>query len=496
MSRDPIARALASGAGAAAAGAQAMAVSSTPLAKLLRAVNSRPRNWTPLAPPVMASPPLITVRAPYAAFGLGASSYPVTVDMNGNNQYFHMLNREAWRLITTYNGVNYYAGLANGSFNAAPTIAIGFKHFGRAFGMYERVNNGITAFCNGELVSAAPISTGTASGISVVPVELDFGSYGEREIIIVSRTNGFGGLRLNAGDTITPIDLSDGPTDSCMTDSYGSLSPSYMTGGGPFADAAFRTGIFAYNASSEGGSGYNANVAGGHTFADAVRMACLLYKRPSRITFAGGVNDGTTTAAQVGATAQILFAQARAACPDSVIRVLGPWFPPTSTSSFASARRDAIFAALQTISGPWYFVDNIASTWTTSNGKTGSVGPVGGWQTGDGQAWALTAPAASANSGTLVEPWPFANATQKIIFLSTGDVRNATLVQNSTAITWDGAAVTTTDTAVGIYTATPGNSVRFINRVDRTHYNADGVSNAGALLAQADIACIRALALG
>lgn len=462
-----------------------------PLGKLLRAVNTRPRKSG--VPSVMATPPTITVAAAYGTFSMGASSVSITVDMNSNNQYYHMLNRSQWSLVTTYNTVNFYKGPQNGNTDAGATTVIAFRHNGRRFGIYDRINNNITVLVNGELVSATPINTGTGTGISVVPITIDFGSYDDREIVIISRTPGFGAIRIDAGDTISPIDLTEQPRVSAMTDSYGAGSTPYLNGNGPYGAAALRLGMYNFNISAEGGSGFTKPGNAGHTFLDTNRVACLLYGTPDLIRVAGGINDGNATAAEVGVAAANLFGQIRAACPQSVISVIAPWCPPSSTISFAQARRDSILAALQSVGGLWYHIDTTNSTWLTSNGKTGLIGPAGGpWQSGDGQATTLTADLVAATSATLSSTWARTTGTYNIIF-SDGTVKSVTLTNGSASVSWTGAVTATAN--IGVYTSTAGNSVRFINSTDLTHFNPVGFDYAGALIAQADISCIRALSV-
>lgn len=189
-------------------------------------------------------------------------------------------------------------------------------------------------------------------------------------------------LRLPANETVGAIPVLPAPaTVVFIGDS--------ITEGGSSADrswsmqAAYRLGISDPIVSAQGGSGYLARrpQTGGYNFRErlvdaaqskntSTNPAIFSGGAPDAIVIAGGINDcsvgpgGPYTAAQTGTEALAYFRAIRAANPEALIFVLGPFTDynavPYSPTSLAC--RDEIFAAANQVSYT-YTID--VSDWVT-----------------------------------------------------------------------------------------------------------------------------------
>jgi lysophospholipase L1-like esterase len=79
--------------------------------------------------------------------------------------------------------------------------------------------------------------------------------------------------------------------------------------------------------------------------------------------------------------------------PTTVLVAAGPWCPSQTNATQSGGTypgiRDKIYAGIQTISGPWCFIDNLLGTWVNSSGASGDAGNIA-WQTGTGKVGATT----------------------------------------------------------------------------------------------------------
>lgn len=462
-------------AAALAAANTARITASTPLARLQRAVLARGGLYP--VPSVMASPPTITPGATYAASAINAG-----VNYLVGSSALGLLNAANWTLAFTYNSVNYYYPPLSGT-DGVNIGGIGVVHDGQRLEIWGRAGDLYQILVDGQLITASSgISITAAGGYSPVRTLIDFGSRARRRIVIFGLFFGFAGLTVGPTDTLEPYDLSGVPFVSCLTDSYGTAPSSSFSQGGPFWNAAQRLGFRRFAISPGGGSGYVTGGTGSKLFSD--RLANVTSGTPDMVLVAGGIND-STTGLQAAATS--LFAGIRSALPNAVLAVFGPWTPNSGAQgSTATSKRDLIYAALQTISGPWIMVDNVAGTWTTSNGKTGTIGNAP-WQTGNGRAITFTGALSAATSGTLNANWGGTTGSYTLIF-SDGSTRTATLTSGSAAVSWTGAVTATA--SAGAYN-TAGNAAFLIS--DGTHPNAIGGDYLGGLGADAMAAALLAL---
>jgi len=447
---------------------------STPLGRLRRAM-SQVRDLS--MPPNMASAPTITVSAPYAVSYMptGSTLLSVAANIAAGGSLFTMYNMADWAYFFSYGGLDYYAGPSPQT-EVTGVSAIAFAFDGQFFEYVGRQGDQIQLFVDGEIGTPAFTQVPTAAGISVVNVKIDFGSRARRRVMLVFRTNGFAGLRVAPTDTISPIVITDVPSMSVMSDSYGVQDTTAFGGGGSFLNAAARLGLLPlFNISPGGGSGYVTAGSGGKTFLDSTRVAAWLRGTPDLGFVAGGINDSTTGMA---AASLSLFQQYRAACPTGVLAAMGPWNPNGTSLGSGNSKRDLIKASIQQISGPWVFVDNLAGTVTNSSGVVRSMNNAP-WQTGDGRVLTFTAALSAATSGTLASAWSGTTGSYTLIF-SDFTTKTATLTNGSTAVSWTGAVTATAN--AGAYSSAPGNSVAYIT--DGTHANSAGNEAYGAMISE------------
>lgn len=448
---------------------------STPLARLQRAVLARGGLYP--VPSVMASPPTITQGTAYAASAItGGVNYLVGSSALG------LLNAANWTIAFSYNSVNYYYAPSSGT-DGVNIGGIGVVHDGQRLEIWGRVNDQYQILVDGQLItSASAVLAPTGSGLSPSRTLIDFGTRARRHIVIFGLFFGFAGLTVGPTDTLEPYDLSGVPFVSCLTDSYGTSPSNNFIQGGPFWNAAQRLGFRRFAISPGGGSGYVTGGTGSKLFSD--RLSNVVVGTPDMVMVAGGIND-STTGLQAAATS--LFAGIRSALPSAVLAVFGPWTPNSGAQgSAATGKRDLIYAALQTVSGPWIMVDNVAGTWATSNGKTGTIGNTP-WQTGNGRAISFTGALSAATSGTLTANWGGTTGSYTLVF-SDGSTRTATLTSGSAAVSWTGAVTATA--SAGAYNSA-GNAAFLIS--DGTHPNAIGGDYLGGLTADALVSGLLAL---
>lgn len=448
---------------------------STPLGRLKRAGDL---SSDVVVPNNMAVAPTLTVSAPYGASYMptGSSLLSTTANVAASGAYFTMYNMADWSVYFTYNGIDYYVG-PNTQTEVSGVSALAFTHDGQFFEYVGRQGDQLQFIVDGKIALPNFQQVPTASGYSVVNALVDLGSRARRRVLVLMRTNGFGGLRVAPTDTIAPLDISDIPSMSVISDSYGVQDTTAFGGGGSYLNAAARLGFLPkFNITPGGGSGYVNPGSANKNFIDSTRVAAWLRGTADLGFVAGGINDSTTGMA---ANSLSLFQQFRAANPNGVLAVMGPWNPNGQSLGSGQTKRDVIKASLQQIVGPWLFIDNLAGTVTTSNGVTIRVGNAP-WQTGDGRSVTFTAPLVAATSGTLTSGWGGSTGSYTMIF-SDFSTRSVALTNGSTAVSWTGAV--TASANAGAYSSAPGNSVAYIS--DGTHANKAGNEAYGAMLAEA-----------
>ncbi|MFD1951866.1 SGNH/GDSL hydrolase family protein [Sphingomonas arantia] len=473
---------------AAAGGDAAMRDTSLPLNRLkshLLRFGLSPQ--LPTVMPVVNGFPTVTVGTIGQAPFVGATSVNRYLKDNVGEKWFSMSRgRDAWPYTFTYNGIDYYNG-PPGATETTSLAAIGMIHDGRFLGVYSRWNDQVQMIVDGQFVTTPFISLGAGTGAQGKPLVVDFGSSARRSIIYLTRTSGFAGFRIGAGDTLEPLDLSQTPRMSMLSDSYGGSTSRDIPGGGNFGNAAVRLGIYDFSQSPGGGSGYITLGTGGKVFGEASRVAAMVAGSPDLVYVSGGVNDGIPG---IGEAAAALFTQLREALPKAVIAVQAPWSPNGENIDSAIQKRDLIFAAARALPGPWVLINSLAGTWENSSGRTGRAGNAP-WQTGDGRGVSFTTALDAATAGTLTSGWNGGSGSRKILF-DDGSVRDVVMTAGSAAVTWTGAVSHSAGALATAYTSVAGNS-RYIS--DGTHYGSEGNNYGGGSQATALRAAILAIAV-
>ena len=285
-----------------------------------------------------------------------------------------------------------------------------FTLAGRAFEvLFAGANVQVTMLADGQYVAPGFIETelhsGVPGGLLATPnayVRFDFGSSATRRIsLYATSSQGPCAIARAKLDTLTPWDRTGEPAFCAITDSYGQVRGVNWATGGPFWEAASQLGIPHLDLNAIGGTGYAPNNIDDDTRrpgnAFVARVAEGVITAPDLVLTAGGINDDNSFAvpplyasaaeAKAGfdAAVQRHFRDLRAALPDAVLAAMGPWAPVESlpVGAVAQSKADTILAALQSIAGPWVFLDNLHGGWTTSAGASAPA-TRGAWQTGTG----------------------------------------------------------------------------------------------------------------
>lgn len=298
---------------------------------------------------VMASPPTIGALATSSAIASGKSwastNGPVTLDF---------FSYRAGGAIQVAGGVfpDYNYVCSKSITNAADAAArapfcVDFVFSGTTLEvMFKGVTSSLRIRVDGELVSATATAIGNTGSTYYLPVT--FASRANRKISLEFSSNAmFGGVTTGPNDTIVRWKQ---PGPRCIV-----LGDSFTEGTG--ADAGAASGwVRSFGeslgwadtwASGLGSTGYLATVSSKATFRQRVQTD-LINQSPDAWVIAGGFNDyATYTGAQIGAEAALLFAQIKAALPNSAGIVLSPfWRSGVDNAPYTLwAARDAIKAA-------------------------------------------------------------------------------------------------------------------------------------------------------
>ncbi len=281
----------------------------------------------------------------------------------------------------------------------------------------------ITVIADGQLMSSKVITNTPSGGVAGAPLaapnsfkRFDFGVAAARRISVYAvSSRGPCAIAIGATDRVQPWDRSSEASFAAITDSYGQAPDSQWGTSGPFWQAATQLGIAHIDLDAVGGTGYapqNTNPETrnpGNAF--AARLASNIDTQPDLFLTCGGINDNNSRAApplfataadalaSFNAAVTRYYRDLRAALPQSVLAATGPWKPRQTipTDPVEQAKADTIKAALQSVGGPWIYLDNLNGGWVNSAGAIGTVS--GPWQTGTGKAGA---PAGNGNGDVYV----------------------------------------------------------------------------------------------
>ena len=374
--------------------------------------------------------------SPVSSLGSGAVFYPSLVDYPASVDPLQptLLNlpqvwgfrRDRWEVHGGFAG--YSGGKATFpvalAYRAAATLdsngvcGLHFIFDGSAFEiLFAGSNVWATLIADGQYMAAEIIHTSLSGGVPGAALSVDdtltrfdFGSAATRHVSVYAVcTRGPAAIVMDPNDHLQPWDRSGEPSVAVMADSYGGgTGPNWR--GGPFLEAAARLGIPHLDIDAVGGTGYWLNAASddlrnaGNAF--RARLPSIVDAHSDLFLTAGGLNDNNAFAqpptfptagdalAGFNAAVAAYYRDLRVALPGAVLASVGPWAPNASDPTYVMARSkaDTIKAALQTVGGPWIFLDNLDGSWVTSTGAQAL--PAGPWQTGTGTS---TAPNGTGN---------------------------------------------------------------------------------------------------
>jgi len=324
--------------------------------------------------------------------------------------------RDRWELHGGFPGVSggyttYPVALPYRSAATLQSNGVCGMHFifdGEAFEMlFAGANPWVSLVVDGQYMAPGIIRTALSGGASGAPLDahdallrFDFGSAARRHVSVYAiASRGPCAIVTGPGDTLEPWDRSGEASVAAMADSYGGgAGPDWR--GGAYWEAAARLGIPHLDLDCAGGTGYAINNGNadsrnpGNTF--IARLPGVVDTHPDLFITAGGINDNNAFAtppifptaeaalASFNAAVTDYYRELRRSLPNAVLASIGPWSPNAAFSTHVMARpkADTIKAALQSVGGPWIFVDNLDGSWVNSAGA--SAAPTGPWQTGTG----------------------------------------------------------------------------------------------------------------
>lgn len=283
---------------------------------------------------------------------------------------------------------------ATGGSYGGPQAYIGIKTNSRYVAMPSQTFCLMSLIVDGKII--APSIDYTANNQYAV---WDLGTNEERNLVFVGSSGTWiSEVVIENGAKIAPYDFTANQpvTISFTGDSYMGYQAMEQTGM-TFVDMQARLlGALATTATYVGGTGYRAQINDDPATraSSPQRMARFTESKPTIMMVEIGINDpwpgtGPTTVESMKTVLQ----GARAANPDSVLVVVGPWEPNESDTTNPDGQDIAVMNAISTVvealPGPWVVLDNIRGSWKTSKGTVrGSLrGP---WQTGDGRQGAPT----------------------------------------------------------------------------------------------------------
>lgn len=483
MSKDSIARALASGAGAAAAGAQARVVQRNLLARI-RSARSRALSLNCRDNPVYSGVATVTDN--------GATLPAVVSKSYAPGAGYD--NRGVWHIVGGLAGQTYSSGRVFANYRTPtardPTMArcevmANSRYFAVEVPPATTPYRFIVDDGTGpRFLSKTGTILGTTTGTTHQYILIDFGTRATRKISV--DLPGLCGLYAAWVETEAmcwPVDLSTAVHGAVFGDSYViGAGATIASDGLPFQLGDLMGASI--HAAGVGGTGWTTAdypTSGSNNFLQRIALneLALSYYTPDFIVTMVSYNDrnGVATIADKLATGlQNLRAQ-YPGVPIVVMGVLPGGYIQNAATFTACETAAAAAVATITLTDP---LVTFVPVMTDANGA---------WLTGKGCRMTFTAPLSSATSGALVTAWPFTSGTYTAVFAD-GSSQTATFTANSTAVTWSSAV--TAAAAGGYAYATAGSSPVNI-ATDGVHPDDSGHSYIGRRYAASVMAAIEAM---
>jgi lysophospholipase L1-like esterase len=324
---------------------------------------SKLRNWIPPQfnqRRVMASPPATTFTT--SATIASPNSWR-TVTYNGVNNVaanYFTYNRSGSPVMQgtafpDYLFVGFRPITSTGGGRVPSVAGVSFMHYGTAIELFMKgVTGSFLVKVNDEYITlTAQAVPNDGAGYYYY---INFASAALRRIEFIGYNSLFGGVMTAATDSVYPAPVR-GPRTIIVGDSFtegSGVSTSNVNGFVQlFADAMGWDDVWG---SGVGATGYLAAPGGKLTFRQRVAADVYAYS-PDVVIIAGGRNDTASTAAAVGAEAELLFADIRSNLPSALLIVTSPFWQagPQTHDAGLIAMRDAIRTAATNNGG--LFVD-------------------------------------------------------------------------------------------------------------------------------------------
>jgi len=348
-------------------------------------------------PPVLATAPTITLGERN-----GASQIPSSIHITAANVSTGELNPvyrfvgDPQRAGASFPDNGFVKNTAVTTTSANGNLVVEFIHFGSAFELYEKGQNGKYRLAidegDGYKYVAADAQSMAPSDGGVYNRLINFGSVKSRGIRIEISNSFFGGVRIGPNDTIYPPAVPPRPRAIFVGDSFteggssgAAMSHSYS------AVASYLLGWDGWN-SGVGGTGYvNNGPAGRVKFQDRIQHDVLQYQ-PDVVVIAGGINDEGSPVEQTQAAADLLYSTIRSSLPNTELIVISNFSPVGGVSQIRGQIRDALRETARKYGAP--FIDTLGGASYDWNGNQISP-PSGSWITGSGN---VGNPQASGNA--------------------------------------------------------------------------------------------------
>lgn len=291
--------------------------------------------------------------------------------------------------IASTSAINALNGTGTAS-SCAPIVA--FITDSPIVGFAALYGNPFTLIVDGQIAQVSPGNSAGLSSASVQTVLINFGSRKPRQIIYYGANNNLlAGIAIDATASLSPLDITTNRfVWAAAGHSWEQSHPTLEAAGSHIEKAMFMLGAYAGTSTYIGGTGYLADNAivvpvlpGLYS---TTRIAQLTCANPDLVFLSGlAFNDVDNSAAWLAAV-QTVFNGIRAALPNAILAVMGPWCP-ISTNATGDTKftrmNGSLLTLLRAISPPWCYLDNLNGINYNSSGWSANDG-LGPWDTGTG----------------------------------------------------------------------------------------------------------------